>query len=99
MIPSNIWYEALRDKALRSTATFAQFADRTIANADHLFGAAVRKAMLDLSAAERKAALIEETAKKQADVLKLIDDRIKAGAASALTSPTDRKSTRLNSSH
>ncbi len=41
-----VWYETLRDPALRSTATFAQFADRTIANADHLFGAAVRKAVV-----------------------------------------------------
>jgi Zn-dependent metalloprotease len=41
-----VWYETLRDKALRPTATFAQFADRTIANADHLFGAAVRKAVV-----------------------------------------------------
>jgi Zn-dependent metalloprotease len=41
-----VWYETLGDKALKSTATFAQFADRTIANADHLFGAAVRKAIV-----------------------------------------------------
>lgn len=40
-----IWYETLRDPALRATATFAQFADRTIANADHLFGATARKAV------------------------------------------------------
>lgn len=41
-----IWYETLRDKSLRATATFAQFADRTIANADHLFGASARKAVV-----------------------------------------------------
>jgi Zn-dependent metalloprotease len=41
-----IWYETLRDKSLRATATFAQFADCTIANADHLFGASVRKAVV-----------------------------------------------------
>jgi Zn-dependent metalloprotease len=41
-----IWYETLRDKSLRATATFAQFADRTIANADHLFGASTRKAVI-----------------------------------------------------
>ncbi|MEP7063898.1 MAG: M4 family metallopeptidase [Betaproteobacteria bacterium] len=40
-----VWYETLRDKTLRPTATFVQFADRTIANADHLFGAAVRRAV------------------------------------------------------
>ncbi len=40
------WYETLRDKMLRPTATFSQFADRTIANADHLFGASVRKAVV-----------------------------------------------------
>lgn len=41
-----VWYETLRDRSLRATATFAQFADRTIANADHLFGATVRKAVV-----------------------------------------------------
>ena len=52
--------------------------------------AAVRKAMLDLSAAERKTALIDETAQKQADVLKLIVERIKAGAASTLDTAQPR---------
>ena len=41
-----VWYETLRDPVLRATATFAQFADRTIANADHLFGATTRKAVV-----------------------------------------------------
>jgi Zn-dependent metalloprotease len=38
-----IWYETLCDPALKPTATFSQFADRTVANADHLFGASARK--------------------------------------------------------
>ena len=42
-----IWYETLRDKRLRKTATFAQFARYTSLNADHLFGAAARKAVAD----------------------------------------------------
>jgi Zn-dependent metalloprotease len=33
-----VWYETLRDHALRSNATFKAFATRTIANAGHLFG-------------------------------------------------------------
>jgi Zn-dependent metalloprotease len=33
-----IWYEAIRDKSLKKTATFRQFAHRTVLNAGHLFG-------------------------------------------------------------
>jgi Zn-dependent metalloprotease len=40
-----IWYETLRDKRLRRTATFAQFARYTTLNADHLFGTAARRAV------------------------------------------------------
>jgi Zn-dependent metalloprotease len=40
-----IWYETLRDRTLRPTAGFAQFADRSIANADNLFGAPARRAV------------------------------------------------------
>ena len=42
-----IWYETLRDKRLRKTATFSQFARYTTQNADHLFGTAARKAVAD----------------------------------------------------
>ena len=52
--------------------------------------AAVRTALLELSAAERKSALIEEAMKKQGDVLKLIEERIKAGAISALETAQPR---------
>jgi Zn-dependent metalloprotease len=38
-----IWYATLRDRALKPTATFSEFADRTRANADHLLGTAARK--------------------------------------------------------
>jgi Zn-dependent metalloprotease len=38
-----IWYETLRDRRLRKTATFAQFARATLLNAEHWFGADVRK--------------------------------------------------------
>jgi len=38
-----IWYETLRDKRLKPTATFAQFARYTVQNAGHLFGAAERQ--------------------------------------------------------
>jgi Zn-dependent metalloprotease len=42
-----IWYETLRDKRVRKTATFSQFARYTALNADHLFGTAARKAVAD----------------------------------------------------
>jgi Zn-dependent metalloprotease len=42
-----IWYETLRDKRLRKTATFSQFARYTALNADHLFGTAARKAIAE----------------------------------------------------
>jgi Zn-dependent metalloprotease len=38
-----IWYETVRDRRLRKTATFAQFARTTLLNAEHWFGADVRK--------------------------------------------------------
>ena len=40
-----IWYETLRDKRLKRTATFVQFARYTVANAAHLFGVAERQAV------------------------------------------------------
>lgn len=52
--------------------------------------AAVRKALLDLSAAERKIALIDEATGMQGEVVKLLVDRIKAGAISALDSAQPR---------
>jgi outer membrane protein TolC len=52
--------------------------------------AAVRKAMLDLWAAERRTALLDEAVKMQAEMLKRIDERIKAGAASALETAQPR---------
>jgi len=52
--------------------------------------AAVRKALLDLSAAERKMALIDEATSKQAEVLKLLVERIKAGAVSSLETTQPR---------
>ena len=40
-----IWYETLRDKRLKQTATFTQFARYTVQNAGHLFGVAERQAV------------------------------------------------------
>jgi Zn-dependent metalloprotease len=40
-----IWYETLRDKRLKPTATFLQFARYTVANAGHFFGTAERQAV------------------------------------------------------
>jgi Zn-dependent metalloprotease len=40
-----IWYETLRDKRLKRTATFAQFARYTVVNAAHFFGASERQAV------------------------------------------------------
>jgi Zn-dependent metalloprotease len=33
-----IWYDTIRDKSLKSTANFASFAGRTVANAGHRYG-------------------------------------------------------------
>ncbi|MEP7206682.1 MAG: M4 family metallopeptidase [Casimicrobiaceae bacterium] len=41
-----VWYETLRDKRLKPTATFVQFARATAINAGHLFGTKVRKAVV-----------------------------------------------------
>ena len=41
-----IWYETVRDKRLRKTATFAQFARLTAQNADQHFGATARAAVV-----------------------------------------------------
>lgn len=40
-----VWYETLRDKRLKPTATFAQFARYTVANAAHFFGKVERQAV------------------------------------------------------
>ena len=40
-----IWYETLRDKRLKPTATFRQFARFTVQNAAHFFGAPEREAV------------------------------------------------------
>ncbi|MBS0320973.1 MAG: M4 family metallopeptidase [Proteobacteria bacterium] len=42
-----IWYAALRDKALKPTATFAAFAERTSAQADRLFGATAQQVIAE----------------------------------------------------
>jgi len=44
--------------------------------------AAVRKALLDLHAAERRSSLVADAIAKQEELLKLIDARVKAGAVS-----------------
>ena len=41
-----IWYETLRDRRLKPTATFRQFARLTALNADHLFGKSERAAVV-----------------------------------------------------
>ena len=40
-----IWYETLRDKRIKPTATFRQFARLTVQNAAHFFGSAERQAV------------------------------------------------------
>ena len=40
-----IWYETIRDRRLKPTATFRQFARLTVQNAAHFFGTAERKAI------------------------------------------------------
>jgi outer membrane protein TolC len=52
--------------------------------------ASTRKAMLDLYAAERKAALINDATKTQGEVVRSISERIKAGAVSILEAAQPR---------
>src|SRR5207253_733082 len=52
--------------------------------------AAVRKALLDLFTAERRSALLAEANTRQTEVVRHIDERIKAGAASLLESSQPR---------
>jgi Zn-dependent metalloprotease len=42
-----IWYETLRDKRLKPTATFAQFARASASNASQLFGSAARRIVVE----------------------------------------------------
>jgi outer membrane protein, heavy metal efflux system len=87
------WTIETAGKRARRMETAAQAANAAAANvvgAEWKVRVAVRKAMLGLSVAERRAALLDETNAKQAEVLKLIQERIKAGAASALDSAQPR---------
>jgi outer membrane protein TolC len=51
---------------------------------------ATRRAMLELYAAERRAALIDEATKKQVEIVTLTVGRVKAGAASAMETAQPR---------
>ena len=42
-----VWYETLRDKRLKRTATFRQFARYTASNASQLFGRVERQAVIE----------------------------------------------------
>lgn len=52
--------------------------------------AAVRKAFLELFAAERRMALLGEAGGRQVDVLRLVDERVKMGAVSVLETSQPR---------
>ena len=68
----------------------ANTAAANVVTAEWKARAAVRKALLELFAAERRAALLAEANAKQADVLRLLEERIKAGAASLLETSQPR---------
>ena len=59
-------------------------AARRVVSANWKVRAAVRKALLELYAAERRVSLVAEAIAKQQELLKLIDARVKAGAVSGL---------------
>jgi outer membrane protein, heavy metal efflux system len=87
------WTIETAGKRARRMETAGQAANAAAANvvgAEWKVRVAVRKALLGLSVAERRSALLEETNAKQAEVLKLIQERIRAGAASALDSAQPR---------
>jgi outer membrane protein TolC len=73
-----------RGRRMDAAAQAANAAAANVVGAEWKVRVAVRKALLDLSVAERRLALLNETTAKQAEVIKMIMDRIKAGAASAL---------------
>jgi outer membrane protein, heavy metal efflux system len=79
-----------RARRMDAAAQAANAAAANVVGAEWKVRVAVRKALLELSVAERRAALLNETNAKQAEVLKLIAERIKAGAASALDSAQPR---------
>ena len=68
----------------------ANAAAANVVTAEWKARSAVRKALLELFAAERRAALLGEANGKQADVLRLLEERIKAGAASLLETSQPR---------
>ena len=68
----------------------ANTAAANVVSANWKVRAAVRKALLELSAAERRSALLAEVNATQAETVKLIQERIKAGAASILESAQPR---------
>ena len=72
------------------TRAQANAAAANVVTAEWKARAAVRKALLELFAAERRAALLAEANGKQADVLRLLEERIKAGAASLLETSQPR---------
>jgi cobalt-zinc-cadmium efflux system outer membrane protein len=87
------WTIETAGKRSRRTAIAVHQANAAAAHvieAEWKVRAAVRKALLELSAAERRATLLAEASAKQVDVVRLIDDRIKAGAASLLESAQPR---------
>ncbi len=73
-----------RSRRMDVASAQARGAAAQVIEANWKVRAAVRKAMLDLYVAERRAALLDEALAKQTEAVKLIDDRIKAGAASVL---------------
>ncbi len=87
------WTFETADKRARRSDIATEAANAAAANvitATWKVRAAVRKAMLELSAAERKAALLAEVNAKQTETIKMIEERIKAGAASSLDTAQPR---------
>ena len=79
-----------RARRLNVARDQARAAAARIVDATWKVRAAVRKAMLECYAAERKLALIEEATKKQAEIVSLTVSRVKAGAASAMETAQPR---------
>jgi outer membrane protein TolC len=79
-----------RSRRIAIASQQANAAAARVIDAEWKVRAAVRKALLDLSAAERRMAVLAEANVKQADVVRLLDERIKAGAVSLLESAQPR---------
>lgn len=79
-----------RSNRITTASQQANAAAARVIDAEWKVRANIRKALLDLSAAERRIAVIEDAYGRQADIVRFLNERIEAGAASLLESTQPR---------